>query len=92
MLPFQSSIRENYGGYDTPVRITSRVFTLDSYADKIGASAIDIIKIDAETSEPRILKEAQNVLRKYEPWVICEVLFNDTDDMFPGLLDENVYE
>ena len=91
-LPFQASIRENYGGHETPRKIRAQALTLDSYADQIGVSTVDIIKIDAETSEPSILKGAQTVLRKYTPWVICEVLYDDTDRMFPGLLDENVYQ
>jgi FkbM family methyltransferase len=91
-LPFQSSIREYYGGHETPRKFRVQALTLDSYADKIGASTVDIIKIDAEVSEPSVLRGAQTILRKYEPLVICEVLYNDTDLMFPGILDEDVYQ
>ena len=91
-LPFQASVRENYRDEETPRSVRAKAVTLDSYAEKIGVSTVDILKIDAEVSEPNVLKGALTIIEKYEPFVICEVLYTDTDRMLRGLLDENVYQ
>ena len=91
-LPFQSSIRENYRDRETPRSVRAQAITLDSYAAKIGLSTVDIIKIDAEVSEPSILKGAQTILGTYAPLIICEVLYTDTDRVISELLDQNVYQ
>ena len=91
-LPFQASVRENYRGETTPDRIHVEALTLDSYVSKIGVSTVDIIKIDAEVSEPEILKGSLSIIERFSPLIICEVLYTDTDRRLNGLLDDNVYQ
>lgn len=91
-LPFQTSIREDYRERESPNGICARAITLDSYINDKGVTGVDLIKIDAEASEPEILKGARMTLEKYAPLVICEVLYNDTDRMINGMLNESVYQ
>ena len=57
----------------TPVEIKAETF--DTYADRRGIFNIDVIKIDVEGSEFRVLKGMQGTLKRLakRPVIICEV-------------------
>jgi len=47
---------------------------LDTYCSKAGVRRIDLIKIDAEGAELRVLKGMGSLLQEWKPDIICEVL------------------
>jgi FkbM family methyltransferase len=50
--------------------------TLDEYARSQKITRIDLLKIDAEAAESKVIRGAQATLRTQRPLVICEVLEN----------------
>lgn len=49
------------------------VITLDALIKKHSLQTIDLIKLDTECTEHLILSDSIDVLKKYEPIIICEV-------------------
>jgi hypothetical protein len=50
------------------------VKTLDRYVADRGICKIDLLKIDTESTEFRVLRGMQNILRRDRPDILCEVL------------------
>jgi FkbM family methyltransferase len=48
--------------------------TLDDYVSRHSLPRLDLIKIDAETTEIQVVRGAHQTLREHRPLVICEVL------------------
>lgn len=59
---------------------TSRI---DTYCSKAGVRQIDLIKIDAEGAELKVLKGMGSLLQEWQPDIICEVL-----EGYAGSLDK----
>ena len=51
-------------------------FTLDGYADRTGLSRVDYVKIDVEGAELKVLRGAEQVIRRFSPIIQIET----TDD------------
>jgi len=78
-------------------KITSRNFikntvnatTLEAYATNEKLTSIDLIKIDTEGTEIDILNSGKIIIKKHQPIVICETLYNtiesELDDFFKTL-------
>lgn len=57
--------------------VTSRrvaVTTLDAYVTARALPRVDLIKIDTETTEPDVLFGAVELLKRWQPAIVCEVL------------------
>jgi FkbM family methyltransferase len=52
---------------------------------------VDLVKIDTEGTEDRILSQAHEMLEKCEPIIICETLFNTIEDKLEALLKPKGY-
>ena len=65
--------------------------TLDSYVAKIGIKTVDLLKIDAEASDHTVLEGAREVIERYRPLIICEVLYRDTDHLLQDRLEGTEY-
>lgn len=63
----QSSIAVQTGGTSETVSVT----TLDDYAENL--AAVDIIKIDVEGAEERVLRGAQSTLARFSPRIFMEL-------------------
>ena len=50
------------------------VETLDGYCARTGIVPA-VIKVDTETTEPDVLAGASQVISRYRPWILCEVLY-----------------
>ncbi len=50
--------------------------TLDSFVSENSIEVVDLIKIDTEGTEIKILEGASNTLNSFKPIVICETLFD----------------
>ncbi len=64
------------------VRIEVAAVRLDTFARQHGLERIDLIKVDTEGTEPSVLAGARALLKRDQPWIVCEVLHGLTE---PGL-------
>jgi len=48
--------------------------TLDEFVKQQSLSSVDLVKIDAEATEAKVIRGARETLRVHRPFVICEVL------------------
>jgi FkbM family methyltransferase len=55
-------------------KLALQAVTLDSYLRDKALGPVDLLKIDVETAEPRVLRGALQTLRRDRPVIICEVL------------------
>jgi FkbM family methyltransferase len=66
-----------------PERVAVTVDTLDRYAEaELGGRRIDLLKLDTEATEDRVLRGARRVLTEHRPIILCEVL--------PGRIEEAI--
>jgi len=56
--------------YSLPVS----VITVDRFVRENNLSAVDLVKIDTESTEPDVLQGMAETIRRYQPSIICEVL------------------
>ena len=49
------------------------VVDVDSFADDVGLSGVDLVKIDAEQAEVDIIAGMQRTIRAHRPHIICEI-------------------
>jgi FkbM family methyltransferase len=54
-------------------RVRVKVETLSRWCERAGARPA-VIKIDTETTEPDVVAGGLTALRRFRPWVLCEVL------------------
>ncbi len=66
--------------------------TLDNYFKKSEATSIDLIKLDTEGTEPLILSKSTEVINLMKPIIICETLFNTTEEELENILKPFNYE
>jgi FkbM family methyltransferase len=69
---------------DTAIPVNITLTFLDEWASQVRLERLDLIKIDAEGYEPKIIKGAHKTLDKYNPVIIVE---NWTPDQYDPLLD-----
>jgi hypothetical protein len=50
------------------------VVTLDAFCAANGIEAVDLVKIDTETTEPAVLRGMAGMLARDRPSIVCEVL------------------
>lgn len=77
------------------------VFPLDDIVDSLKIKQIDLIKIDVEGAELMVLQGMEQVITKFQPIIICEILFRDPnegkeikqkrDDSITSLLKKHQY-
>lgn len=77
-------------------------YPLDLFIEIIPFRQNFILKIDVEGSELQVLRGAQEIIRKFRPTIICEVLHADSEDVLPqsvehksniqGFLKDNSYD
>lgn len=64
----------------------------DTLARELGLDGIDLMKIDTEATEPRVLAGLTETIRRSQPAIICEVLAGRTEAALNGLLPKLGYE
>lgn len=70
---------------------TVDVDTLDRYAAWHLTAPIDLLKLDTEGTEDRVLAGADRVLREHRPIVFCEVLPGRIEDALEAIFREHGY-
>jgi FkbM family methyltransferase len=78
-LPTSSSLSREFMNHVTSHCSRVPVRCLDAFAREKELDRIDLIKIDAESTEPKVLSGAIEVLRRDRPNIICEVLAGRVD-------------
>lgn len=73
-IPTDSSSNEAFRGQTEEFRLPTT--TLDAFVGELGLASLDVLKIDAESTEVKVIRGAARVLESYRPYVICEVLEN----------------
>jgi FkbM family methyltransferase len=74
-LPTSSSLSATYtDNVHLLVSTTVPVIRLDDFARQQGLKAVDLMKIDTETTELSVLRGAQEILSRDRPNIVCEVL------------------
>lgn len=53
---------------------TVKVITLDRFIRERGLGAVDLVKIDTESTEPQVLRGMMETLRRDQPIIVCETL------------------
>ncbi|MGJ8666855.1 MAG: FkbM family methyltransferase [Patiriisocius sp.] len=74
------------------IKKTVNAVTLNQFAIDENLSQLDIIKIDTEGTEIDILKGGITTLKKFKPIVICETLFNNTEDDLESIFKSLGYD
>lgn len=69
-----------------PEMITARQTRLDTYMAARGIARVDLIKIDTETTEPKVLRGALATIEKSRSFVICEVLPGKTGEDLQSIM------
>ncbi len=59
------------------VAVSINISTLDKYVEENSIQAIDVIKMDVEGLEEKIIDGAVNSLKKYKPLIIFECIHNE---------------
>ena len=91
ILPFQASTRKDYQSRMTPREVPSLALTLDSYVADQHIENVGLLKIDAEASDHTVLEGAKRILDRDRPYIICEVLYTDTDHLIQGFFKGTDY-
>lgn len=65
--------------------------TLDNYSQRYEVTQIDLIKIDTETTEPKVLEGGLKVLQANKPSIVCEVLNSNIGNELKSILNTYGY-
>jgi len=66
--------------------------TLDEYCERNSVTCVDLIKIDTEGSEFRILKGGFEIISTHLPIIICEILFDFNEEKIESIMAQFGYE
>ena len=78
-LEFQAGTESTMGHVESAGNLRVKAETLDSVAERLGASRIDFIKMDIEGAEPQALAGAQSILRAHHPRMAICIYHAPTD-------------
>lgn len=90
MLPTSSSTLKGFR--KAQATITVPALTLDAYVVNNQIAQVDLLKIDTEGTEPRVLEGAKHTLERDKPIIICEVLKGRTEDALHAMFAQSSYK
>lgn len=71
------------------IRVES--ITLDEYVNENAIKKIDLIKLDTEGAEYKILKGGESTISKFRPIIICETLFDKIENELESIMRKYEY-
>lgn len=72
---------------DTHLKETTvQTRTLDQMASELGLTRIDLMKLDTEATEDRVLLGGENSIQRFRPIIISEVLFDKIEAKLDAIL------
>jgi FkbM family methyltransferase len=98
--PKYSYLKYNLGGVSSELNLKEtanlnktrvKSITIDDFIKEESIYEIDLIKLDTEGTEDKILKAGNILLKKIRPIIICETLFNNIEIELDGLMRKNDY-
>lgn len=90
MLPTSSSTLKGFR--KAQATITVPALTLDAYVANNQIAQVDLLKIDTEGTEPKVLEGAKHTLERDKPIIICEVLKGRTEDALHAVFAQSPYK
>jgi FkbM family methyltransferase len=89
LIPSSSSLSAEFmrAGEHDFASAQVRVTRLDSLLSSRGSQAVDLIKLDTETTEPAVLAGMGELLNTARPDIICEVLTRSDVGALTGILE-----
>lgn len=91
-LTGDGGLSQNQSGNRTKLSFDIDVTTLDEYVNKnLPNKLIDLIKLDTEANEHRVLEGASNVLKNHRPIIQCEILKNEVEKEIEAILSQYNY-
>jgi FkbM family methyltransferase len=71
-IPSSASTLEGFREAEEELKVPA--ITLDTFVNENNIGGVDLIKIDTEGTEHRVIQGGKNTIRRDEPMIICEVL------------------
>lgn len=90
MLPTSSSTLKGFR--KAQATITVPALTLDAYVANNQIAQVDLLKIDTEGTEPKVLEGAKHTLERDKPIIICEVLKGRTENALHAVFAQSSYK
>ncbi|HEY3251170.1 MAG TPA: FkbM family methyltransferase [Ignavibacteria bacterium] len=91
-IPLGSSLRQDMGDQENKLVIKVKTMMLDTYVEQNNVNKIDLMKIDTEGTEDKVLEGGEQALNKFRPVFICEVLSNtNLEEKLHALMDRRNY-
>jgi FkbM family methyltransferase len=88
-VPTEASTRQGFRRMTHEVVVETT--TIDDFVAARDMAAVDLLKIDTESTEPQVLSGAPHLLETSEPVMICEVLKGLTEERLHALLSPYGY-
>ncbi len=82
-IPLGSSLRNDVGDTSLYSEIKVKTEKLDTFVNANNIDSIDLMKIDTEGTEDKVLEGAINSIKKFRPVMFCEVLAHTKTE--PGI-------
>jgi FkbM family methyltransferase len=89
-LPLSASTIEGFR--ETVETLIVPALKLDTYVATHSIAKIDLLKIDTEGTEHKVLEGARNVLKRDTPVIICEVLKGLTETSLHSIFKDTQYQ
>lgn len=91
--PAMSSLNQDAARGDVRETLQISCETVDHFVHQRALAALDLIKIDVEGAETKVLNGAKRTLKAHRPVIICEILARNAEAFttVAGLLDEMEY-
>jgi FkbM family methyltransferase len=88
-VPTDSSSCVGFRADVEPIRVPT--ITVDDYVRQHGVTRLDLVKIDAEAAESKVLKGAAQTIARHRPYIICEVLDNVEHGLAQQMMEALAY-
>lgn len=88
-LPFSASTLKGFRKQNETIVVPA--LSIDTFVAANNISKIDLLKIDTEGTEHKVLEGAKNILERDRPIIICEVLNGLTEKTLQHIFDRTEY-
>lgn len=89
-LSGEHNLNTKIGLFAKKIKVESN--TLDKFLDSNPQKTIDLIKIDVEGAECTVIEGGLETIKKHQPIIICETLFNKIEAALESLMKPLGYE
>jgi len=91
-LTGDGGLSATHSGERTKINFEVQINTLDNFVAKfLDNKCIDLIKLDTEANEHKVLSGAHDVLKNHRPIIQCEILKNQIEDELENILGNYDY-